>query len=56
MLLSMRTATGPDVYTTLGSQRGASIEETTGEIDTSSKDSRAATYLPGRYGSTISCE
>lgn len=56
LLLSMRTSTGPDVYTTLGSQRGASIEETTEEIETSSKDSRAATYLTGRYGSSISCD
>lgn len=57
LTLSIRTSTGtPDTYTILGAQRGATLEETTSEIDTASKDSRNATYLPGRYGATITCD
>jgi len=41
---------------TVGSQRDVSYEETTGEIDVSSKDSRAGRYLPGRYGATMSLD
>jgi TP901-1 family phage major tail protein len=37
-------------------QRGATFDETTDEIDASSKDSRAKRVLPGRYGSTISMD
>jgi len=42
--------------TILGSQTGMSIDETTDEIDVSSKDSRAGRYIPGRYGSTLTCD
>ena len=41
---------------TVGSQRDVSYEETTAEIDISSKDSRAGRYLPGRYGATMSLD
>lgn len=40
----------------VGSQRDVTLEETTGEIDVSSKDSRAMRVLPGRYGATISLD
>jgi len=40
----------------VGSQRDCSWEETTEEIDVSSKDSRAMAVLPGRYGCTISLD
>ncbi len=43
-------------YLAVGSQRDFSREETTEEIDASSKDSRAARVIAGRYGSTISLE
>ncbi len=42
--------------TAVGSQRDASIEETTEEIDVSSKDLRAKRVLPGRYGSTLTLD
>ena len=42
--------------TVVGSQRDCSWEETTDEIDVSSKDSRSRRLLPGRYGSTISLD
>ncbi len=37
-------------------QRGATFDETTDEIDASSKDQRAKRVLAGRYGSTISMD
>ena len=37
----------------VGSQRGVTFEETTAEIDVSSKDSRATCVLGGRYGATV---
>lgn len=40
----------------VGSQRDVTWEETTEEIDVSSKDSRAMRVLPGRYGATISLD
>lgn len=40
----------------LGSQRDATIEQTTEEIDESSKTSRNKKVAAGRYGSTISLE
>ena len=40
----------------VGSQRDVSYDETTAEIDISSKDSRAGRYLPGRYGATMSLD
>lgn len=56
VLLKIRTSTGPTVYTTLGSQRGVTIERTAAEIDTSSKDGADWTGLPGRRESTISLD
>jgi TP901-1 family phage major tail protein len=40
----------------IGSQRDATIEEATGTIDISSKDSRAQRVLPGRYSAKISMD
>jgi len=40
----------------VGSQRDVTWEETSEEIDISSKDSRAMRVLPGRYGATISLD
>ena len=44
------------VKTPVGSQKEASIEETSEEIDISTKDSRAKRVIPGRYSSTISLD
>jgi len=40
----------------VGSQRDVTYDETTAEIDVSSKDSRAGRFLPGRYGATMSLD
>ncbi len=40
----------------VGSQRGVTWEETTEEVDVSSKDAREKRVLPGRYGATLSLE
>jgi len=40
----------------VGSQRDVTWEETSEEIDISSKDGRAMRVLPGRYGATISLD
>lgn len=40
----------------IGSQRGVTFEETTAEIDVSSKDSRAMRVVGGRYGATVSLD
>ena len=40
----------------VGSQQDSSFEDTTESIDTSSKDSRARTVIPGRYSSTVSLD
>ncbi len=48
--------TGTDLapnYDVIGSQRDFTLNETTAEIDVSSKDQREMRVLPGRYGSTI---
>ena len=42
------------VYEAVGSQRDITFDETTAEIDASSKDARAGRVLPGRYGATFS--
>lgn len=54
VLLQVRTSTGPDVFTTIGGQRGMTIERSGGAIDTSSKDSYDATSVPGRRSSKLS--
>jgi predicted secreted protein len=48
--------TGTDLapnYEVIGSQRDFTLNETTAEIDVSSKDQREMRVLPGRYDSTI---
>lgn len=40
----------------VGSQRDSSRDETTAEIDVSSKDSRAGRVLPGRYGAKLALD
>lgn len=51
--------TGTDVapvWTAVGSQRDATFEETTEEIDVSSKDSREKEVLAGRYSASVSLD
>ena len=55
LLVNTGTPAAP-VYTAVGSQRGLTRQETTAEIDVSSKDSRAMRVLPGRYGSTMTLD
>lgn len=57
ILIRVNTGTvGSPSYTTVGSQRGASISETDSPVDVSSKDSRNAKFLNGRYQSTLSLD
>jgi TP901-1 family phage major tail protein len=57
LLLLVNTGT-PETptYEVAGSQRDATLEETTDTIDVSSKDSRAMRVLPGRYSGSISLD
>lgn len=55
VLVNTGTPTVP-VMEIVGSQRDVTQDETTGEIDVSSKDQREGRYLPGRYGSTLSLD
>ena len=55
LLVNIGTPSVP-VYQAVGSQRDVTFEETTEEIDVSSKDSRAKRVLPGRYSATISLD
>lgn len=55
ILVNTGTPAAP-VMEIVGSQRDATFDETTAEIDVSSKDSRSMRVLPGRYGSTVSLE
>lgn len=57
LLLLANTGTpSVPVYEAVGSQRDATIEETTATIDISSKESRAMRVLPGRYSGSISLD
>jgi TP901-1 family phage major tail protein len=56
LLLANTGTPSVPVYTVVGSQRDATIEETSDTVDVSSKDSRAQRVLPGRYASTISLD
>ncbi len=57
VLLLVNTGTpGVPVYEAVGSQRDVTFDETTEEIDASSKDGRAMRVLPGRYGATLSLD
>lgn len=53
LLINTGTDLAPN-YEVIGSQRDYTQNETTAEIDVSSKDQREMRVLPGRYGSTIS--
>jgi len=55
LLVNTGTPTVP-VYEAVGSQRDVSFEESTAEIDISSKDGRAKRVLPGRYSSSLSLD
>ncbi len=44
------------VYEAVGSQRDASVDETTEVIDYSNKEGRARRVGPGRYSSTVSLD
>lgn len=54
--LQIRTATGPDVYVTVGGQRGLSIKRNRNTIDTSAKGDADETFIGGRRGSTVSMD
>lgn len=56
VLIQVRTSTGPDVYTTVASQRGVSIDRTAAEIDMSSKDGADFVGTAGRRESVISLD
>lgn len=56
ILLQFRTGTGPDVYTTVAGQRGASISRERTMIDTSAKEDADATFAAGRRSGTLSLE
>ncbi len=56
ILLQVRTALGPDVYTTVGGQRGAKISRERTEIETSAKDDGDATFLGGRRNAMVTLE
>lgn len=56
VLLQFRTGTGPDVYTTVAGQQGASIERERTMIATSGKEDADATFAAGRRSSTVSLE
>jgi hypothetical protein len=52
---------GTDILVTIagivvGSQRGAKVDEKSGEIDLSSKNSRGKRFKPGAYESTLSLD
>ncbi len=55
LFVNTGTALAPTL-TAVGSQRGVTFEETTAEIDVSSKTSRAMRVIAGRYGATISLD
>ncbi len=55
VLVNTGTEAAPN-YQVIGSQRDVTFDETTDEIDVSSKESRAGRYLPGRYGATVTLD
>lgn len=55
LLVNTGTAETP-AYEAVGSQRDVTFDEATEEIDVSSKDSRAARVLPGRYSASVSLD
>lgn len=56
VVLQVRTGTGPDVYTTVGGQRGLSRERTRTIINTSAKEDADATKAGGRRDSSLSLD
>jgi len=57
LLILCNTGIPPTImYEAVGSQRDATIEETSDTIDVSSKDSRAQRVLAGRYSSSVSLD
>jgi len=56
ILVRVESSPGSGVFITIGSQRGVTFNEATAPIDISSKESRAAYSLPGRYSSTVTLE
>lgn len=56
VLLQVRTATGPDVYTTVGGQRGMSITRERSFIGTHAKEDLDATGMGGRRNTSVSME
>lgn len=55
LLVNLGTEDDP-VWSIVGSQRDATFNETTAEIDLSSKDSRIRRLGPGRYSATVSLD
>lgn len=57
ILLLVNTGTSETpVYEAVGSQRDVTFDESTEEIDVSSKDSRASKVLGGRYSASLSLD
>lgn len=57
VLLYVNLGTDDDPnWAVVGSQRDVTFDESTDEIDVSSKDSRARRVLAGRYGATVSLD
>lgn len=56
LLLANTGTPSVPVYEVVGSQRDATFNETTAEIDVSSKESRAKRVLPGRYSASITLD
>ena len=57
VLLMVNTGTTETpVWTAVGSQRDVTFEESTEEIDVSSKDERAKRVLAGRYSASVSLD
>lgn len=56
LLLANTGTPSVPVYEVVGSQRDATFDEATAEIDVSSKDSRAMRVLPGRYSANVSLD
>lgn len=56
VVLQVRTATGPDVYVTVGGQRGLKLPRNRKSIGTSAKGDDDATSMPGRRDGTIAMD
>ena len=55
VLVNTGTEQAP-VWTVVGSQRNATVDEATETIDISSKEQRARRIIPGRYSSTLNLD